>query len=313
MATTFLSAPLTDDEKKQALRYALTFKLFAKAAWPVIEPGTPLLWNWHLDVICDHLQAVFERRIKRLAITLAPGHAKSSFISVLFPAWCWTNDAHSRWLCASYSLDLAVRDNKNRRDLIESEWYQERYGNLFKLSSSQNVKGFFENNKRGYSMATAVRSSGTGKRASHLLIDDPNNAMAGLADIEATIEWFGKTWMSRLNDQENGPMIVVGQRLHEQDLIGHILTLGGWEHLNLPEEYEPGRESETSLGPYDIRTEEGELLWPEKFPHPVLDKLKRGLGPLHYSAQYQQSPIPAGGYVYRERDRRWFTIDQITE
>src|SRR5258708_1457277 len=78
MATTLLSAPLTDDEKTQALRYALTFKLFAKAAWPVIEPGTPLSWNWHLDVICDHLQAVFERRIKRLAITLAPGHAKSS-------------------------------------------------------------------------------------------------------------------------------------------------------------------------------------------------------------------------------------------
>jgi phage terminase large subunit-like protein len=313
MTLTLLNAPLTREEKKQALQYALKFKLFAYAAWSVIEPGTPLIWNWHLDVICDHLQAVYERRIKRLAITLAPGHAKSSFISVLFPAWCWINDPYNRWLCASHSLDLAIRDNKNRRDLIESEWYQARYGHLFKLSSSQNVKGFFENDKRGYSMAVAVRSSGTGKRASHLLIDDANNAMAGLADIEATVEWFGKTWMSRLNDQENGPMIVVGQRLHEEDLIGHILKLGGWEHLNLPEEYEPAREATTSLGKYDIRTEEGELLWPEKFPREVLDKLKRGLGPVHYSAQYQQSPIPAGGYIYKEKDRRWFTVDQVTQ
>ena len=88
-------------EQFDAFEQRHIFKLFAKAAWQVIEPGTPLIWNWHLDVICDHLQAVFERRIKRLAITLAPGHAKSSFISVLFPAWCWTNDAHSRWLCAS--------------------------------------------------------------------------------------------------------------------------------------------------------------------------------------------------------------------
>ncbi len=312
MATTFLSAPLTDDEKKQALRYALTFKLFAKAAWPVIEPGTPLLWNWHLDVICDHLQAVFERRIKRLAITLAPGHAKSSFISVLFPVWCWVNDPYSRWLCASHSLDLAVRDNKYRRDLIESEWFQERYGSLFKLSTSQNVKVFFQNNRRGYCMAVAVRSSATGKRASHLLVDDPNNAMAGRADIEATKDWFGKTWMSRLNDQENGPMIVVGQRLDEDDLIGHILKQG-WEHVDLPEEYEPARAQTTSLGPYDVRTQEDELLWPEKFPREVLDKLKRALGPLHYSAQYQQSPIPYGGFIYKARDRRWFTVDQQTQ
>jgi len=312
MALSLLHAPLTDDEKKQALRYALTFKLFAKAAWPVIEPGTPLLWNWHLDVICDHLQAVFERRIKRLAITLAPGHAKSSFVSVLFPMWCWINDPYSRWLCASHSLDLAVRDNKYRRDLIESDWFQERYGHLFKLSTGQNIKSFFQNTRRGYCMAVAVRSSATGKRASHLLIDDPNNAMAGRADIEATKEWFGKTWMSRLNDQENGPMIVVGQRLDEDDLIGHILKQG-WEHVNLPEEYEPARASQTSLGSYDVRTEEGQLLWPAKFPREVLDKLKRALGPLHYSAQYQQAPIPYGGFIYKEKDRRWFTIDQQTQ
>lgn len=299
---------LSYEEIAEAENLRRSFKLFAQAAWHVIEPGTPLLWNWHLDVICDHLQAVYERRIKRLAITIAPGHAKSSFISVLFPVWCMLNDPCERWLCASHSIDLATRDNKNRRDLILSEWFQARYGHLFQLSHSQSVKVYWENDHRGYSLAIAVRSSGTGKRGTHLLIDDANNAMAGLADIEATKEWFGKTWVSRLNDQENGPMIIVGQRLHEDDLIGHVLKLGGWEHVDLPEEYEPSRIQETSLGSYDIRTKEGELLWPEKFPREVLDKLKRGLGPLNYSAQYQQSPVPASGGTFQQRHERAFSI-----
>src|SRR5260221_10773988 len=89
------------DAADEAYEMRKSFKLFAKSAWNAIEPGTPLLWNWHLGVICDHLQAVYERKIKRLAITLAPGHAKSSFISQLFPDWCWLNNPYLRWLCAS--------------------------------------------------------------------------------------------------------------------------------------------------------------------------------------------------------------------
>jgi predicted phage terminase large subunit-like protein len=136
--------------------------------------------------------------------------------------------------------------------------------------------------------------------------------MAGEADIQAVKEWFGKTWMSRLNDQENGPMVVVGQRLHEQDLSGHILELGGWTHLNLPEEFEPETKCETSIGWSDPRTVEGELLWPEKFPKEVLDKLKRGLGPVNYAAQYQQRPVPASGNVLNINHRRWFSTDETT-
>jgi len=347
--------------------------LFVKAAWPVIEPGTPLLWNWHLDALCLHLQAVAEGKINRLLINIAPGHAKSSVVSVLYPVWSWINDPAIRWLCASHSLDLAIRDNKNRRDLIESDWFQSRYGHVFQLSSSQNVKSFFENNKRGYSLATAVRSSATGKRGSHLLIDDPNNAMAGEADILAVKDWFGKTWTSRLNDQEHGAMVVVGQRLDERDLSGHILKLGGWTHLNLPEEFEPDRKCITylpgqqptstepvtvevnstttrrkkykvvfvnskatnctcearfyhpekpckhmeaakppklDLAPFwqDPRTEPGELLWPAKFPKEVIENLKKGLTSINYAAQFQQSPVPAGGAKFKEKWFRYFSL-----
>lgn len=306
MATSVLLDVVTIEAEKARRSFAL----FAKDAWPVIEPGTPLVWNWHLDALCLHLQAVFTREITRLLIGIAPGHAKSSFVSVLFPVWCWLNDPYSRWLCASHSLDLAIRDNGNRRRLIESEWFQQRYGHLFQLAHDQNMKSFYQNDKKGYQMAVGVRGSGTGKRGTHLLIDDPHNAMEGEAERKAVIEWFGKTWLSRINDQTSGPMIVVGQRLHASDLSGHLLELGGWEHLCLPSEFEPARRAFTKIGWTDPRTQEGELLWPEKFPHAVLDTLKAGLGSMNYAAQYQQQPVPAGGGQFR---REWFRSFSETE
>lgn len=291
----------------RAERARRNFALFVRDAWPELEPSTPLLWNFHIEALCIHLQALYERQITRLLIGIGPGHAKSTIVSQMFPVWCWINDPYSRWLCASHSLDLAIRDNRYRRRLIESEWFRERYGHIFTFAPDQRVKGYYENNKKGYHMALAVRSSGTGKRASHLLIDDAHNAMAGEAERKAVIEWFGKTWISRLNDQEKGPMVVVGQRLHSQDLPGHILELGGWEHLCLPEEFEPARRCFTKIGWTDPRTQEGELLWPEKFPKAVLAKLKKELGPLDYAAQYQQNPIPSGGYVFKQEHERQFT------
>lgn len=286
------------------------FKTFVKLAWNELEPGTPLLWNWHLDALCEHLQALQDRKIRRLVIGIAPGHAKSTIVSQMFPDWVWINDPYSRWLCASHSLDLAIRDNRYRRRLIESEWFQDRYSRIFKFSPDQKAKGYFENDKKGYQLAIAVRGSGTGKRATHMLIDDANNAMAGEADIAATVEWYGKTWVSRQNDQTNGMSVIVGQRLGSNDLIGHILEIGGCEHLCLPEEYEPARKCVTSIGWEDPRTVEGELLWPEKFPTEVLDTLKKTITSTDYAAQYQQSPVPAGGAKFKREWFRYFTETQ---
>jgi len=297
---------LTMMEAEEARR---NFTLFVKHAWHELEPDTPLLWNWHLDALCIHLQALYTREITRLLIGIGPGHAKSTIVSVMFPVWCWVNDPYSRWLCASHSLDLAIRDNRYRRRLIESEWFQERYGHLFKFAHDQRLKSYYENDKKGYHMALAVRGSGTGKRASHLLIDDAHNAMEGEADQKAVIEWFGKTWISRLNDQQHGPMVVVGQRLRATDLIGHLLELGGWEHLCLPEEFEPDRRSVTKIGWQDPRTQEGELLWPEKFSREVLDSLKKSMGSLDYAAQFQQRPVPAGGGQFKKQWFRYFTAE----
>lgn len=292
-----------------ANRAKTDFKIFIREAWKTLEPGTQLLWNWHIDALAEHLQALYLRQITRLIIGLSPGHAKSTIVSQMFPVWCWINDPYGRWLCASHSLDLALRDNVYRRRLIESDWFQSNYGDIFSFAGDQNAKGFFQNDKAGYMMALAVRGSGTGKRATTLLIDDANNAMAGEADIKATIEWHGKTWASRINDQEKGMQIVVGQRLDERDLIGHLLRQGGWEHLCLPEEFEPARRCRTSIGWVDPRTEEGQLLWPKRFPQHVLDKLKQGLGSMNYAAQFLQSPVPSTGGQFKEKWFRYCSIE----
>lgn len=304
LATVLLDATTLYAEKARR-----SFALFAKEAWSELEPGTPLLWNWHLDAICIHLQALYERQITRLVIGIGPGHAKSTFVSQIFPVWCWINDPYSRWLCASHSLDLAIRDNRYRRRLIESDWFKRRYGHIFSFAPDQRMKSYYENDKKGYHMAVAVRSSGTGKRADCLLIDDANNAMAGPADIAATVEWYGKLWVSRQNDQEHGMSVVVGQRLGANDLINHILKLGGHEHLCLPEEFEVARRCTTSIGWTDPRKEEGELLWPARFPKRVLTKLKGELGSIDYAAQFQQSPIPTGGEQFKEKWFRYFSLE----
>src|SRR6267378_702282 len=98
------------------MRVAKTdFKTFLRIAWPVIEPATKLLWSWHFDALAEHLQAIHEGKLTRLLINIAPGHGKSTVVSTLWPVWCWLTDPSIRWLCASHSLDLAIRDNRNCR------------------------------------------------------------------------------------------------------------------------------------------------------------------------------------------------------
>jgi phage terminase large subunit-like protein len=293
-----------------------SFKAFAKKAWEVLEPGTPLKWAWFHDCLCEHLQAVYDGQIHRIVISIAPGHSKSTFVSQAFPMWVWTNNPSLRWLCASTSLDLAIRDNRNSRYLVESPWYRACYGREFHLNQTQfdmssdvNMKSFFENDHKGYRMSVSVGSRGIGRRGDGLIIDDPHDPMEGDVRRQEVLGWFAQTWTSRLNDQEHGFMVIVGHRIHDEDLSGHVLKLGGWEHLNLPEEYEPARKCFTSIGWCDPRDTEGELLWPEKFPQDVLTHLKEGLGTFGFHAQYQQSPVSAKGGTFQEAWKRSFEIE----
>jgi predicted phage terminase large subunit-like protein len=300
-----------------AERAKINFKLFVREAWPVIEPGRPFVPGWHLDCIAEHLSAVHEGQISRLLVNMPPRHGKSSLISSLWTAWLLLNNPSLKLLCGSYAMNLATRDNLKCRRIIKSNWFQERYGGTFEIVADQDAKTKFETNMLGYRMAVSVGSSATGEGGDILILDDPHNIdeKESPTKRETAIDWFDNTWSSRLNDQQTGAIVVVGQRIHEADVSGHILDTndGEWIHLNLPTEYDPASPCKTYLPTgqklwQDPRKEEGELLWPARFPASVIEKAKKRHGVLGYSALYGQRPIPPGGYVFNKNNERLFYL-----
>ena len=155
--------PLDQAEVVSTLLAERSFANFVRQSWPELEPTQNMVWGWHLDAICDHLEAVSNGEIRRLIINIPPRHSKSLCVSVMWPAWEWINHPGIKWLFSSYALDLSIRDSVKCRRLVQSEWYQRRWGDRFSITSDQNQKMRFENNKHGYRIASSVGGVGTGE------------------------------------------------------------------------------------------------------------------------------------------------------
>jgi len=283
---------------------------FVKAAWPIVEPNTPLVWGWHVDAICLHLEALSRGELpdNQLIISLPPGHLKSLLVAVLWPAWMWTRNPSWRILSASYSDDLAVRDAYRARNVIESEWYRNHFSKNWKLSTSQNVKHFYENTLRGFRIATTVAGQGTGHRADAILVDDPMKVQDSFsrAARENTIRWWDQTMSNRGSDPRKVQKVIIHQRLHTRDLAGHLLEQGGWTHLNLATEFRVSKKCVTPIWK-DPRQNELDLLFPQMYGRKEIEKEKRTLGLAGFSAQHQQDPVPPGGAMFKRHwfNRRW--------
>jgi predicted phage terminase large subunit-like protein len=288
---------------------------FLKAAWAYIDPS-PWTDGWHIDAIAEHLQAVVDGQIKRLIINVPPRHGKSILTSVAFPAWTWTQSERTAtsgpgvpFLYASYNDKLSLRDSVKCRRLIESSWYQERWGARFSLTSDQNTKSRFTNDQGGERLITSIGAGVTGEGGNIIVIDDPNaaNEVSSEATTEATLDWWDTVMPTRLNDMRTGAYVIIQQRLGETDLTGHILekNVGEWTHLCLPARFEKNRAFVTSIGWRDPRVEEGDLLWPERFDDEKLKLLERTMGPYIAAGQLQQRPEPAGGGVIK---REWWKL-----
>lgn len=274
---------------------------YVRQAWPLVEPTNRFIDGWHVHAICDHLEAVTRGEIRNLLINIPPRCMKSTLVCVMWPTWEWTTKPATRWLFSSYADSLAVRDSLKCRRIIQSQWYQENWGDVFQLTGDQNQKTRFENDKTGYRWATGVGGGATGEGGDRLVSDDPIKAMDAhsAAARQAVITWWDETMSTRLNNPEKSARVVIMQRLHEQDLSGHILAKmaeGGvqYEHLCLPMEYEP-RQYVSAIGWQDPRTEPGELLWPERFTKAGVAAIKADLGSYGTAGQLQQRPAPAGG------------------
>lgn len=231
---------------------------------------------------------------------------KSLQVSVLWPTWAWTWQPQLRWLFSSYAERLAIRDSVKSRRIINSPWYQSRWGHVFHLTGDQNEKMRFENDKTGYRIATSVGGSATGEGGDVVVVDDPHKTQEAESEIirEGVLQWWNETMSTRLNNPKTGAKVIVMQRVHEQDLTGYVLEKmqqGGesYEHLCLPAEYEP-KVYVTSIGFNDPRIQPGELLWPEQFDRASLESLKITLGSRATAGQLQQRPAPAEGDIFKK-------------
>jgi predicted phage terminase large subunit-like protein len=283
---------------------------FVKLAWPVVEPGTTFVHGWHIDAICQHLEAVTSGQIRNLLITVPPRHMKSLAVSVFWPAWEWIRHPGRRFLFASYAETLSIRDSVKCRRLIQSPWYQRHWGDRFVWTTDQNEKRRFDNDRGGYRLASSVSGSITGEGGDRIVIDDPHNVKEAESarQRQEVVAWYDQVMSTRLNDPRTSARVMVMQRVHEGDLAGHVLEHGGYEHLCLPAEYE-GNQRPTVIGWSDPRQQIGELLWPEHFGPEEMRELKRSLGSYGAAGQLQQRPSPAeGGYLQRHWWRYWQPI-----
>lgn len=212
------------------------------------------------------------------------------------------NRPELRYLGSSYSERYAKRDNRRMRDLVASEWYQTLWGDRVKLTRSGEMA--FANTRTGFRQGVPF-SRLTGGRGDRVIIDDPHSVDGAESEAErlSTVRTFRESVPTRLNDPQRSAIVVVMQRLHEADVSGTILALGlGYEHLMLPMEFEPERFCRTSIGFTDPRTEEGELLFPERFPRAVVERDKVPLGSYAVAGQFQQRPSPRSGGLFQRGD-----------
>jgi predicted phage terminase large subunit-like protein len=281
-----------------------SLRTFIEVAWPVVETEA-FVSGWHVDAVAEHLEAVTRGDIRRLLITIPPRFGKSNLVSVFWPVWTWASRPEARWLYASYAESLAVRDAVKARRLIQSQWFQENWGSVFQLAGDANLKHRYENDHGGHRLAVGVAGSITGEGGDFIVCDDPHNVKEAESDAmrQGVLSWFDTVLSTRANDPQRAGWVIILQRCHQDDLAGHVLEQGGWEHLNLPMEYESDRRCETCIGWRDPRASEGELLWPARFGLGEVADAKRVLGSYAYSAQFQQRPSPAGGGIFQ---RHWW-------
>lgn len=283
---------------------------FFKQSWHVIEGHTDFVDEWYLEEIAKSLEDCYCRKIKNLLINLPPRKGKTNLISIAFPVWVWLHNPEEKFICASYTNSLALKIADKSKLLIESNWFQSKWGKQFKLRKDQNSKSYFANDKTGYRMSTSAGSFVTGSGGSVIIVDDGNDP-SGESEVttERVNTWWSQKMFNRVNDARTAIRIMVQQRSQsENDLSGNIIRNdieNQWVKYILPMEYESGIKSNFN----DKRTVEGELLSCRDTPE-IVRQLKREMGSAGYAAQYQQRPAPLEGGMIK---KQWFKLYQYPE
>lgn len=302
----------TQDQFNALLRQDLAF--FIARTFDHLDPQTPYASNWHIELLADRLTQVFEGKLRRLIITVPPRSLKSICASVSFPAWALGRNPALRFVCASYGQDLAVKLARDTLAVMGSPWYQRAFDTRV---ANRAAAYDFETNGRGGRRATSVGGVLTGLGGDIVIIDDPVKPDEALSDVqrEAANTWFDNTLYSRLNNKKTGAIVIIMQRLHLDDLVGHVLEKEPWEVINLPA---IAAEDEhwsynTPYGPRAIHRLAGQPLHPEREGLEELTRLRSTMGEYAFAAQYLQSPVPMGGALVKEEWLHFYERQELPE
>lgn len=284
--------------------YRIDFYAFMQKSFLEIDSSQKFRGNWHLELICDKLQQCVNGKIKRLIINIPPRNLKSHCASICLPAFILGHNPSARIICVSYAQALANELSRKTRNLMETDFYKSTFNTRL---GNKNTENIFETTANGCRFATSIEGTLTGFGGNYIIIDDPIKADDALSEVkrENVNNWYDNTLISRLNDKVNGVIIVVMQRLHIDDLTGHLLKQDGWEVLSLPAIAENDESFTLSNGKI-VGRKVGEALNPDLEPLEILKNQQKLMSNYNFSAQYQQNPIPVKGNVINFDDFKFF-------
>src|SRR5262245_38230579 len=277
------------------------FVSFVRKSFHVLNPSAMFHMNWHICAIADCLERVRLGTIKRLIITVPPRSLKSIMCSVAFPAFVLGHDPTKRLIVVSYSADLAIKHGNDFRAVVNSEEYRAIFPGM-RISAMKNTQTEVVTTRNGFRLAMSVDGALTGRGGDIIIIDDPIAALAATLSQKAREHvqvWYLNTLLSRLDDKQNGAIVLVMQRLHEDDLAGVLLRGSDeWTVLSLPAIAQQDEQIPIGNGQFHCRSA-GDVLHPEREPREVLESLRAQLGAETFAAQYQQQPVPPGGAMIK--------------
>ncbi|MEM7472585.1 MAG: phage terminase large subunit [Pseudomonadota bacterium] len=296
---------------KQDLLDALLRKDFASflaKTFMEVSGGDQFLPNWHIEAIAWELERISRGDNTRLIVTMPPRYLKSIAISVAWPAWMLGHNSQLRFVCVSYSGDLAAKHASDCRAVMQTGWYQRVFPKT-RLQKGSMAEMDFSTTQGGGRLSTSVGGTLTGRGGDIIIIDDPIKPDDAHSETtrKNVLTWYSNTLASRLNNKKTGSIVLVMQRLHEEDLAGHLLGAGGWQHLSLPAIAETDLEIATGEGKAK-RFIEGDVLHPERESLAQLKHLRHSMGTATFSAQYQQSPVPVEGLHVKREWLRYYKV-----
>jgi predicted phage terminase large subunit-like protein len=289
------------------------FVAFVEKAFRELNPQTEFHHNWHIEVLAEILEQCRAGKLRRLIINIPPRYLKSHMTSISFVAWLLGHNPAAQIICASYAQDLSEKLAADCRSLMATDWYQDLFKST-RLARLRSAVHDFTTTKRGSRLATSVDGVLTGRGADFIIIDDPLKPDEALSETQRNTvnNWFDNTVLSRLNDKRKGCIIIITQRLHEDDLVGHVLDGEPWKLVRFPAiaEEDETHLIETPYGPRRFRRRAGEALHPEREPLEILNQLREAQGEYNFAGQYQQAPSPLGGGLVKAA---WFKTYTATD